>query len=487
MFVIRSGAHYDAQMNRAPNDSSAPLGIVDPLLAAPLKGWPHLQAPLLASQVGEQGWNVLAGDLPLPIALLKRGALQHNIQWLAERAKGWGVQLAPHGKTTLSPQLFARQIAAGAWGITVGNVFQLAVAVAVAAGVRHVLIANQVMDAADLAGVVALRQKHADLRVLFLVDSLAQVERIEVWSRQRRQLSQSQSESESSSPSELASRSQPPSNSQLQASAPAFEVLLEVGFAGGRTGCRDEAQALALARRIHASHALSLVGIECYEGLRAQGDDAKDREWVATIMDRVQSVAAQCLKDGLIAGDELILSAGGSAVFDLVAARLTPKLGRPVRGLLRSGCYVTHDHGGYAHTQQAMAARMGCDGGDLLRPALQVWALVQSCPEPGLAILGVGKRDLSFDMGLPLPIARAGAAQLHADAVPAGWRIDALNDQHAYLRWDASDAALNAQAPCVGERIGLGISHPCTTFDKWRWMPVVDENYRVCDAITTHF
>ncbi|RYF69305.1 MAG: amino acid deaminase, partial [Comamonadaceae bacterium] len=70
---------------------------------------------------------------------------------------------------------------------------------------------------------------------------------------------------------------------------------------------------------------------------------------------------------------------------------------------------------------------------------------------------------------------------------PAGWRIDGLNDQHAYLRWDADDAALAAQAPGVGERIALGISHPCTTFDKWHWMPVVDEGYAVRDAISIHF
>ena len=426
----------------------------DPELQPPMKGLPHHSPALRTSDVGAQGWNVLAGDLPLPVALLKREALEHNIAWMAERTRAWGVQLAPHGKTTMSPQLFQRQLDAGAWGISFGNVFQLAVGVA--AGVRRALIPNQVMDAADLAAINKLRATHAGLRVVFLVDSLPQLALIEHWFTCR-------------------------------ADAQPFEVLLEIGFTGGRTGCRSEADALALARRLHASKAVQFVGMECYEGLWAKGDSMADQEWVTNLMDRVDAVALQCVQEGLFDGEEVIVSAGGSAIFDLVAARLNPSLGRPVRPLLRSGCYVTHDHGTYTRMLQAMAPRLGCDCGDALRPALEVWALVQSRPEPGLAIVGAGKRDLSFDMGLPTPIARAAPGVLLPQSAPAGWRIDGLNDQHAYLRWDATDAALDALAPVVGERIGLGISHPCTTFDKWRWMPVVEADYRVSDAISIHF
>jgi D-serine dehydratase len=178
----------------------------------------------------------------------------------------------------------------------------------------------------------------------------------------------------------------------------------------------------------------------------------------------------------------VLLSAGGSAIFDLVAGRLKPDLGRPVRGLLRSGCYVTHDHGNYGRMLAAVAQRCQCS--ETLQPALEVWTLVQSCPEPGLALLNAGRRDLSFDIEMPIPIARAARGTRVAQPVPASWKVVALNDQHAHLRWDGADAA---QAPAVGEKVGLGISHPCTTFDKWHWMPVVDDDYRVVDAITTQF
>jgi len=129
----------------------------------------------------------------------------------------------------------------------------------------------------------------------------------------------------------------------------------------------------------------------------------------------------------------------------------------------------------------AVNQRLGCEDG--LHPAIEVWASVQSCPEPGLAILAVGRRDLSYDLDLPTPIAYSPRGGRSISAAPVDWTVSALNDQHAYLRWaDAGSALLQ-----VGDRVALGISHPCTTFDKWRWMPVVDADYGVCDALVTCF
>jgi D-serine dehydratase len=419
--------------------------LLDPLIGPGFKGYPHDAPAMRRSAIAGRGWNVLAGDLPLPIALLKRAAVDHNVAWLQGQAGRWGIDLAPHGKTTMSPQLFARQLAAGAWGMTFATVNQLAVGVGT--GVRNALIANQVLGDRDLAAIQSLCREHEGLRVVFLVDSLAQLALIERWSERR-------------------------------SGNPPFEVLLELGLPGGRAGCRTHEEAVALAVRLHASTAVRLVGIECYEGLGAKGD-ASDLPYAAALMDRVDAIARHCHEQGLFDSDEVLLSAGGSAIFDLVATRLTPVLGRPVRGLLRSGCYVTHDHGHYKRYVNAVEARLGCTLGESLRPALEVWTHVQSSPEPGLAILAVGRRDLSFDIEMPTPIARAPRGALSAGAVPTSWKITGLNDQHAHLRWDAADAAL---APEVGERIGLGISHPCTTFDKWHWMPMVDADYRVVDA-----
>jgi len=425
--------------------------LLDPLIGPGFKGFPLGQAARRRSALGKAGWSLLAGDLPLPIALLKRDALAHNLAWMQQQVRRWGIDLAPHGKTTMSPQLFARQLEAGAWGLTFATVNQLAIGVA--AGARRTLIANQVLGDADLAAIQMLRREHADLRVAFLVDSPAQLALIEAWAQRH--------------PGSLP-----------------FEVLLEIGIPGGRTGCRTHDEAVALAKRLHASTAVRLVGIECYEGLGAKGSTEADAPYTQALMDRVEAIARLCDDGGLFDSDEVLLSAGGSAIFDLVATRLKPALGRPVRGLLRSGCYVTHDHGNYKRYVDVVESRLGCARGESLRPALEVWALVQSCPEPGLAILAVGRRDLSFDIEMPLPIARAARAALATRAVPASWKISGLNDQHAYLRWSDADSA---EAPVVGERVGLGISHPCTTFDKWHWMPMVDDDYLVVDAVVMHF
>ncbi|GAA4332526.1 amino acid deaminase [Variovorax defluvii] len=425
--------------------------LLDPLLDARFKGYPRTQPPRRRSEIGRAGWHVLADDLPLPLAVLKREALEHNLGWMQARVRQWGIDLAPHGKTTMSPQLFRRQLDAGAWGLTFATVNQLAVGVA--AGARRTLIANQVMNAEDLAGIQLLLREHADLRVVFLVDSRAQLALIENWARRH-------------------------------ADSLPFEVMLEIGVPGGRTGCRTQAEAIGLAEALHASEAVRLVGIECYEGLAASGQTEADTAYANALMDRVEAVARHCDENGLFEGEEAIVSAGGSAIFDLVAGRLKPRLRGGVRGILRSGCYVTHDHGFYQRMLGAVDQRLGCECGESLRPALEVWATVQSCPEPGLAILAVGKRDISFDLAMPVPIARAAAGSRVPQAVPPGWKITGLNDQHAYLRWD--DAA-SPQPPVVGERVGLGISHPCTTFDKWHWMPVVEEDYRVSDAVSMHF
>jgi D-serine dehydratase len=426
----------------AGNVASSP-----PLLGPWLKGFPPGAGPVVIDDIASRGWNVLAGDLPLPLAVLDRDALTHNVQWMQAYARSQGVDLAPHGKTTMAPELFARQLRAGAWGITFANVFQLRVGVG--AGVRRAIIANQLVQPVELAALQSLRALHGDLRVMFLVDSVRQVRRIEAWSA-----------------------------AHAGAGRP-FEVLLEIGIPGGRTGVRTHDDALALARALRASPALRLSGIECYEGLGATGNSARDDEYAGALMQRVAAVAQACEREGLFDGDEVIVSAGGSGIFDLVAARMRLSLQRPVRALLRSGCYVTHDHGQYQKLVQAVNERCGCSDG--LRPALQLWTCVQSVPEPGLAILTAGRRDVGFDLGLPTPIGFAPIGAKRVEAAPAPWRISALNDQHAYLRLEGGIT------PEVGDRVVLGISHPCTTFDKWHWMPIVDATQQVVDAVSIHF
>lgn len=426
--------------------------ILDPQIDHAFKGFPHTSPPLRRSQIAAQNWRVLDGDLPLPLALVKQQALQHNLSWMQRFAADHGLDMAPHGKTTMSPQLLKRQLDVGAWGLTFATVAQVRAGVSV--GARRCMIANQVFAAVDLAGIQDMQREYDGLRIAFLVDSVAQLALIEAWYL---------------------------SPKEPQAQVRPFEVLLEIGVDGGRTGCRSQHDAETLARRLHDSPACRLVGIECYEGLGATGQSAADEAYAAALMQRVCDIAVACDQQDFFDNEEVLVSAGGSAIFDLVANRLKPELSRPVRGILRSGCYVTHDHGFYKRMVNAVNSRLHCSGG--LQAAMEVWASVQSCPEPGLVILAVGKRDISYDLDLPVPLGFCKPGDRAITDAPADWKISGLNDQHAYLRGAGPEHA----ALQVGDLVALGISHPCTTFDKWRWMPVVDENYMVCDALVTCF
>lgn len=412
------------------------------------KSYPLHAAPCRAADIGQKGWNVLADDLAYPLAVIRRSALAHNIAWMQDYARRKGVTLAPHGKTTMSPELFAQQLAGGAWGLTFATIYQLAVGVE--AGARRAIIANQVVCDADLDGLEMLLAGRGDLRVWFLVDSIAQLSLIEDWAKRRQ-------------------------------SRRRFDVLVEIGIPGQRTGCRTLEEALALAEAISRSPAAQLGGIECYEGGLARCDSEHDAREVTALVERVLEVARRCDAQNLFHEDTMLLTAGGSAVFDLVVPLLRAQgMSRPVQGVLRSGCYVTHDDGNYARFLKQVEKREGLDSS--LRAALEVWAIVQSVPEPGLALLTCGRRDISYDLEMPIPVRHAPrGARVAADA-PAGWTVSALNDQHAYLRFDPSRAV-----PKVGDRVALGISHPCTTFDKWRWMALVDDDMAVTGAISTRF
>lgn len=424
------------------------MTVPDFILDSSCKSFPLASAPVAAGRIAERGWRLLADDLAYPLPVLRRSALEHNLRWMQDFARRKGVELAPHGKTTMSPELFAQQLAAGAWGLTFATVYQASVGVE--AGARRIVIANQVVCDADLDGLDALLARQADLRVWFLADSLAQLGLIEDWATRR-------------------------------GSTRRFDVLLEMGIPGQRTGCRTLEQALALAQALARSRAVRLGGIECYEGSVARCDSEHDAREVTALVRRVLEAAQACDARGLLDGEEILLTAGGSAVFDLVIPLLRAQgLSRPVRGVLRSGCYVTHDHLNYARFLKNVERREGLDAS--LRPALEVWAMVQSVPEPGLALLTCGRRDLSYDLEMPVPVSHAPRGADRAAGAPAGWTISALNDQHAFLRFDPA-----GPAPQVGDRVGLGISHPCTTFDKWRWLPVADDDGAITGAVQTRF
>jgi D-serine dehydratase len=416
------------------------------------KGFPPECPPFLVAQAGAQRLHLLDGSLPMPVAVLRESALRHNARWLMGFVADTGASLAPHGKTTNAPQLFAEQLREGAWGITVANVHQGRLAVE--AGAPRVLMANQLATEADARRWGALARSHPSVRLLTLVDSAAQLAVL--------------------------------ARGLAAAGAPRLDVLVELGTPGGRTGCRSVGEALALARAVAIEPAVRLAGVEAFEGLGVVDDDARDGALVGAWMRGLGELARACDREGLFDGlDEALLSAGGSAAYDLVVRGLREAgLSRPSRIVLRSGCYLSHDDGMYRRHAAAIAAR-GLEPSLRGVPpvgALEVWAAVQSRPEPDRAIVTLGRRDVGTDADLALPkwMYRRGR-DAAPWAAPDHWRVFGHNDQHGYLRVDPADDL------AVGDLVGFGVSHPCTTFDKWRLVWAIDDDGRVTRAIRTYF
>ncbi len=423
-----------------------------PLLTHRTKGIPGGTEPFAVEDIAARGWNVLRQDLPLPLAILREPAIANNARWMRTFCETANVSLAPHGKTTMSPDLFRRQLDNGAWAITLSTPHQ--VQVARDFGVRRILLANQMVDPRFIDFVMGERDADPEFDFLCLVDSVAGAriagEHIRAGGFRSR-----------------------------------LGVLVEVGAPQGRTGVRSLAEAVAVVDAIAAyPDALELRGVEGFEGIFGP-NTPQSLARVTALVEAVAEVAQALDAGGQLGGDEIVLSAGGSSYYDVVVDRLQKvRLSRPTRVVVRSGCYIAHDGIMYSEFFAALQDRsqMVRDVAGALLPALQVVTYVQSIPEPGMALLSGGKRDLSYDMHLPRPRLsfRPGSGEAPAD-IRAGHEIYALADQHTFMRMP-QESTLR-----IGDMVMLDISHPCTTFDKWDVLYGVDADYNVVAAYKTYF
>ena len=416
------------------------------------KGMPAKLFGTRIADAAAAGLDLFTDDFVGPLVVLDEPALEHNLRTMANWCRANGLALAPHGKTTMAPQLFARQLDHGAWGITAANISQLRVYRAF--GVSRVLMANQLVDPAALRWVAAELDCDPAFSFSCFVDSVPGVARM----------------SET-----LAARA--------ASGARPLDVMVEIGGAGGRTGARGLEAAVEVAEAVMASPVLRLVGVAGYEAALTQGTTgAADLAAVDAYLLALRNLVARLAADGHFTdlGDEPILvTAGGSAYFDQVAAAFTQSWpsGLNVLGVLRSGCYLTHDDGVYRRLSP-FGRQHRLPGGVPFRPALHAWAQVTSHPEPALALLTMGRRDVPFDQDLPEPQFRRRAGGVTVPMFQS--RVTQLNDQHAFLSIEGDDRVE------VGEWVRFGLSHPCTAFDKWPLLAVVNGT-RVVDLVRTFF
>ncbi|MEV8480290.1 alanine racemase [Streptomyces sp. NPDC051173] len=406
------------------------------------KGLPPDAEGLTVGALAAERRSLFTGGFTTPVLALSAEALDHNLALMERWSAEHGLAFAPHGKTSLAPRLLERQLEHGAWGITAAVPTQ--VRVYRAFGIKRVFLANEVVDAAALRWLAAELTADPDFRLITYVDSVRGVELMDTALR-------------------AAGATRP------------LDVVVELGAEGGRTGIRTEADGTAVADAVAATDTLRLVGVAGYEAEIPDADGDAVRAWLR----RMTALAVEFDKAGRFTGvEEIVVSAGGSAWFDAVAEVFgeLPPLSAPVLKLLRSGAYVTHDDGSYR--RKTPFNRHPEEGA--LRPAFRLWAQVVSRPEPGRAYLNAGKRDASYDLDLPEPqvvrSARDGSLR------PAtGMSVVGLADQHAFVSL-AEGVELE-----VGDWVGLGLSHPCTVFDKWQLIPLAAESGTVTEYIRTFF
>lgn len=403
------------------------------------KGLPPDADGLTVGELAAQRRNLFTGGFATPVLALSAERLEHNLRLMETYADRHGLLFAPHGKTSMAPQLFQRQIEYGAWGITLAVPHQ--VRVARAFGIERVFLANELVDPAALRWIAAELAADPDFRLVCYVDSVRGVELMDA---------------------ALAGAPRP------------VDVVVELAAGdGARTGVRTEAECAAVADAVAGVATLRLVGVAGYEGEVPQADPERVRAWLR----RLVALAADFDKAGRFTGvEEIVVSAGGSAWFDTVAEVFAeiPELSLPVLKLLRSGAYVSHDDGHYRRLTPFN--RVPEEGA--LEPAFRLWTQVVSRPSAEQAFVNAGKRDAAYDLDLPF------AQVVRRDGIerPAtGLSVTALSDQHAWLR-TTGDADLE-----VGDWVGLGLSHPCTSFDKWQLIPVVEADGTVVDYVRTFF
>ena len=389
--------------------------------------------------------NLLNEDLSLPIAVLYEDRINNNLKWMQSFADYYQVKLAPHGKTTMAPDLFKLQKDAGAWAVTLATPPQ--VASAYEHGLKRIIMANQLVGKQNMRTICDLL-KDESFEFYCLVDSLENIKQLATFFSHYKTT---------------------------------LNLLIEIGVEGGRCGCRTQQQVIDLANEIKKHEYLSLAGIEVYEGV-IHGDDASLQ--IKHFLEEVIKTTRLLLKNNLFATNDVILTGAGSAWYDVVAETFNAaSLEECIIPVIRPGCYLIHDTGIYSDAQNAVMKRnqVACDLSGDLQSSLEVWAYVQSIPEPDHIIIAMGKRDVAFDAGLPSATLHYRPGNIKPTNIEKDWKITNIMDQHAYL-----SCPKNSDIK-VGDMIAFSTSHPCLTFDKWRQITVIDNDFNVKKSLKTFF
>jgi len=292
--------------------------------------------------------SVLKSEVETPALCLNADALERNIARMAAFLADKPAGLRPHAKTHKCPTIAWKQLEAGAIGITCAKLGEAEVMAR--AGIKDILIANQIIGGAKIARLLALA---SETRVITAVEDAAQA-------------------------------------AQLSEAACArglrLRTIIEVDVGMGRCGVLPGESALALARQIAQLPGLQFEGVMGYEGHAVMVVDPEERRRVAEAsMAQLIETAELIRSSGLPVN---IVSAGGTGTCEV------------------SGCYpgVTELQCGSYATMDAKYRSVGID----YEPALTLVSTVISVRGSDHAVIDAGVKALSNDFGMPEVISPMG-------------------------------------------------------------------------------
>lgn len=294
-------------------------------------------------------------DLDTPALLIDLAAMERNLQTMADYLKKVKVNLRPHVKLhKATPVLAHMQLQAGAVGLTCAKLSEAEVLVA--AGIRDVLIANQIVGERKIRRLVNLAA-HSD--VMVAVDDSHNVTEL----------------------SEAA-----------QAKAVTLRVLVEVDIGNKRCGVEPFEPTLEISRTVLKAPGLKFMGLMGYDGHCTFLADVEERYACSNKANQLLVATRECVERAGIPVQ--IVSAGGT---------LTYKAASRLAGIteIQAGTYLLMD----SSFKEKGLTEFEC--------ALSVLATVTSRPPrpdaENLAIIDVGRKTMEVALGLPEVKEPAGA------------------------------------------------------------------------------
>ncbi|KRS16375.1 3-hydroxy-D-aspartate aldolase BhcC [Roseovarius indicus] len=296
-------------------------------------------------------------EIQTPCLMLDLDALERNIRKMGDYAKAHGMRHRVHGKMHKSVDVAKLQIElGGACGVCCQKVSEAEVFVR--AGIKDVLVSNQVRDAAKIYRLARMPKLGA--RVLCCVDDVANVGDL---------------------------------SKAAEAHGTQIECLVEIDCGAGRCGVTTTPEVVEIATAIDAAPGLRFAGIQAYQGAMQHLDAYEDRKAkidvaVAMVKDAVEALKAEGLGCDIVGG-----GGTGSYYFESASG---------VYNELQCGSYAFMD-ADYGRILDEKGERI--DRGEW-ENALFLLTSVMSHAKPDKAIVDAGLKAQSVDSGLPVVFGR---------------------------------------------------------------------------------